>query len=64
MLPSTRQPRFTTFGIGEKSDLTNRYSVAPPPGSYNAPSDFENNLSRRGFSFGFGRDEVVGGPLE
>jgi hypothetical protein len=27
-------------------------------------SEFEHLGRKRGFSFGFGRDEVVGGPLE
>jgi hypothetical protein len=27
-------------------------------------SEFENINKKRGFSFGFGRDEVMGGPLE
>lgn len=38
-LPPATSKRTTTFGYGSKIDLANKTS-SPPPGSYNAPSDF------------------------
>lgn len=37
----------------------------PPPNRYNLEGDFDTSVmtKKRGFSFGYGRDEVVGGPL-
>lgn len=37
----------------------------PPPNRYTIEGDFDPSImtKKRGFSFGYGRDEVVGGPL-
>lgn len=37
----------------------------PPPNRYTLEGDFDVTTlnKKRGFSFGYGRDEVVGGPL-
>jgi hypothetical protein len=38
-VPATSSKRTTTFGYGSKIDLAIKTS-SPPPGSYNAASDF------------------------
>ena len=53
-VPNFRSRRSTSFGYGNKIDLTIK-SPAPSPSRYTQPSAFDNP-QKRGFSFGFGRD--------
>lgn len=55
-LPTTKLQRTTSFGVGQRVQLSVRQE-SPPPNRYNLPSDFEN-LKQKGkvFSFGICRD--------
>ena len=54
-VPVQRNKRSTSFGVGNKMNMSID-TDAPPPGSYTQPSDFEAGKHKRGFSFGSGRD--------
>ncbi len=55
-LPTTRERRTTSFGVGGRTNFSGREN-SPPPGTYKLPSDFEGWKSKgRVFSFGISRD--------
>lgn len=63
-MPSTRETRTTSFGFGNKSDLATCRSNSPSPDNYKLKTQFDvNKLHKRGFSFGYGREEVAFGSL-
>lgn len=58
-VPDIKSKRSTSFGFGNKLNLSLDNSVAPPPGTYAPERLFDKSPKNRGYSFGFGRDVVV-----
>jgi len=49
--------RATSFGYGNKLDLSKRNFITPPPDRYNIDSDFKTG-SKSGFTMAQGRNDI------
>ena len=54
-IPDTRSRRGTSFGYGSKMDFSNNGVVAPDPTNDNIRGSFENDIVKKGITFGAGR---------
>lgn len=66
-MPTTREKRTTSFGIGNRTNFVFR-ERSPPPNTYSLPSDFTKVQKGKVFSFGICRDAyqkvfVEGNPV-
>lgn len=50
-LPTTKSQRYTSFGYGSRCNFAKK-QVAPPPGTYEPPSEFVKNPKNKAYSFG------------
>jgi len=61
-VPDTKSKRHTSFGYGNKMDMSKSMAVSPPPNTYSLKSNFEAEKAKaRGFSFGLGREQMQQG---